>query len=48
MSDNGNILCDADFGQIPDPVKLSKDLDSITGLVEHGLFVNIVTEIYIK
>lgn len=38
LSDNGNVLMDADFGAIADPAGLSRDLASIPGLLEHGIF----------
>jgi ribose 5-phosphate isomerase A len=37
-SDNGNLLMDARFGTIDDPVALGARLAAIPGLVEHGLF----------
>ncbi len=37
-SDNGNLLMDAQFGRIDDPVGLAAALAAIPGLVEHGLF----------
>lgn len=36
-----NLILDCDFGPIEDPVKLAHKLDGITGVVEHGLFVNL-------
>ena len=38
-SDNGNVLMDADFGSIPHPAALARDLAAIPGLIEHGLFL---------
>lgn len=38
LSDNGNLLLDAVFARIPDPVALAQRLDAIPGVVEHGLF----------
>ena len=37
-SDNGNLVMDAHFGTIADPLALAQALDAIPGLVEHGLF----------
>ncbi len=37
-SDNGNLLMDARFGAIADPVRLARELSAIPGLVEHGIF----------
>lgn len=39
-SDNGNLLVDARFGTIPDPDALSAALNSVPGLVEHGIFLS--------
>jgi ribose 5-phosphate isomerase A len=37
-SDSGNLLVDAHFGDIVDPVALAADLAAIPGIVEHGIF----------
>jgi len=37
-SDNGNLLMDAFFGTIPDPVALAAELAAVPGIVEHGIF----------
>ncbi|WP_223066719.1 ribose-5-phosphate isomerase RpiA [Paenibacillus caui] len=39
ITDNGNYIIDAAFGRIDDPKKLAAELKSITGVVDHGLFV---------
>lgn len=39
MSDEGNLVADADFGMLADPSALAIELSQIPGLVEHGLFV---------
>jgi len=46
ISDNGNFIIDADFGEIDDPGSLNKALSNCTGIVEHGIFTN-VNMIYI-
>jgi ribose 5-phosphate isomerase A len=43
-SDNGNLLMDAHFGIIDDPLALAGDLAAIPGLVEHGLFAGSLVE----
>jgi ribose 5-phosphate isomerase A len=40
VSDNGNIILDCHFGQIPDPIDLNLKLHMIPGVVETGIFVN--------
>ncbi|MCW3135947.1 MAG: ribose-5-phosphate isomerase RpiA [Canidatus Methanoxibalbensis ujae] len=46
VTENGNIVLDADFGVIEDPDDLSNALSSIAGVVEHGIFTN-ATEVHI-
>ena len=39
LTDGGNRILDASFGQIPDPEALSDALSRTPGVVEHGLFL---------
>lgn len=43
MTDGGHFIIDASFGRIPDAEALSIALNSIPGVVEHGLFINMAT-----
>jgi ribose 5-phosphate isomerase A len=43
-SDNGNLLMDAHFGAIDDPVTLAGELAAIPGIVEHGIFPGSMVE----
>jgi ribose 5-phosphate isomerase A len=43
-SDNHNLLMDAHFGPIDDPVALGAELAQIPGVVEHGLFPGSMVE----
>lgn len=43
-SDNGNLLMDAHFGPIDDPVALAAALAAIPGIVEHGIFPGTMVE----
>jgi ribose 5-phosphate isomerase A len=45
ITDNGNLIIDADFGLIDNPAKLSSNLNQINGLLAHGLFVNITSKV---
>mgnify|MGYP005847607507 FL=1 len=45
VTDNGNLVCDADFGSIEEPAALATQLSSIPGVVEHGLFVDDATAV---
>ena len=38
-TDGANLILDAHLGRIADPASLADDLDHVTGLVEHGLFI---------
>ncbi|MDR1820405.1 MAG: ribose-5-phosphate isomerase RpiA [Methanobrevibacter sp.] len=38
ISDNGNFIVDAKFPIVDNPVQLEKDLNSIPGVVENGIF----------
>ncbi|HEX8429625.1 ribose-5-phosphate isomerase RpiA [Hymenobacter sp.] len=40
-SDQGNLLVDCHFGRLPDPVVLARQLKTIPGIVEHGLFLGL-------
>ena len=46
ITDNGNFVVDADFGEIRDPVQLGLELSNCVGVVEHGIFWN-VDEVYV-
>ena len=46
ITDNGNFVVDADFGEIRDPVQLGLELSRCVGVVEHGIFGN-VDEVYV-
>ena len=41
ITDNGNFVIDADFGEIEDPGLLGTQLSEIPGVVEHGIFENV-------
>ncbi|KAA0697610.1 ribose-5-phosphate isomerase RpiA [Neorhizobium sp. P12A] len=43
MTDGGHFIIDASFGRIPDAEALAIALNSIPGVVEHGLFINMAT-----
>lgn len=40
ITDNGNFIMDADFGEIPNPEHLGLELSKCVGVVEHGIFEN--------
>jgi ribose 5-phosphate isomerase A len=41
VSDNGNFIIDCRCGAIPDPTRMERELKSLTGVVESGLFVRL-------
>jgi ribose 5-phosphate isomerase A len=47
LTDQGNYILDCDFGQITNPKTLASQLDSICGVVEHGLFVDMTSKLII-
>jgi len=42
ITDNGNFVIDADFGEISNPFRLEGDLKKIPGVLETGLFLGLV------
>lgn len=47
VTDNGNYILDCDFGNIESPESLASDLDHIVGVIEHGLFIGMATEVHV-
>lgn len=47
LTDQGNYILDANFGVISDPPALADLLKRRVGIVEHGLFVNIASEVIV-
>ena len=47
ITDNNNIIIDADFGPIPKPAELEHRLKCISGVVETGLFIRMADIVYI-
>jgi ribose 5-phosphate isomerase A len=41
LTDNGNQILDCSFGKIADPPALAWELNSMPGVVEHGLFIGL-------
>jgi ribose 5-phosphate isomerase A len=46
-TDSGNMILDCDFGPIADPAGLAESLSRRAGIVEHGLFLQLATDIVI-
>jgi ribose 5-phosphate isomerase len=46
ITDNGNFLIDADYGEIVDPAGLAAEIKKLVGVVEVGLFVGMADAAY--
>jgi ribose 5-phosphate isomerase A len=44
LTDGGNVIYDAACGRIVNPAALAADLKGLTGVVEHGLFLDLADE----
>jgi len=47
ITDNGNAVIDAVFGEISNPAKLERKLKMIPGVVENGLFIDLADLVYV-
>lgn len=47
VTDSGNLIIDLHMGVIEEPKRLATWLDSITGVVEHGLFLDCVDRVIV-
>lgn len=47
LSDQGNYLLDCNFGPIADVAALARELETRSGIVEHGLFVGLATDVLV-
>lgn len=47
VTDQGLWILDVDFGPIPDPSELDQQLSSLPGVLEHGLFIGLTTDVLI-
>ncbi|PWT72325.1 MAG: ribose 5-phosphate isomerase A [Bacteroidetes bacterium] len=47
VTDNNNFIIDCQFAAIPDPKALHDQINSIVGVVENGLFINLATQLII-
>jgi ribose 5-phosphate isomerase A len=47
VTDNGNYILDCAFGLIESPESLASELDRITGVIEHGLFIGLAAEVHV-
>jgi ribose 5-phosphate isomerase A len=47
MTDQGNLILDCNFGPIGGPAALAARMDARTGIVAHGLFLGLATEVIV-
>ncbi len=47
ITDNGNFIVDVEFGEINNPEELNCKLKMIPGVIETGLFLKMVDEVYV-
>lgn len=47
LTDESNWILDCDFGLIDDPRALAQQLSAVPGIVEHGLFVDLVERVIV-
>jgi ribose 5-phosphate isomerase A len=47
VTDEANLILDCAFGPISDPYALARALDARTGIVEHGLFLGMATDLLV-
>ena len=47
VTDSGNMILDCDFGLIADPTDLAAKLGARAGIVEHGLFLGIASDVIV-
>lgn len=46
-TDQGNLILDCNFGPIADPEKVASKMEARAGIVEHGLFLGLATEVIV-
>ena len=47
LTDQGNLILDCRFGPIPDPATLAGQMKERAGIVEHGLFLGLATDVIV-
>lgn len=47
VTDGGNFILDCDFGAIESPAELQARLDGTVGVVEHGLFIGLASQVVV-
>jgi ribose 5-phosphate isomerase A len=47
VTDGGHYIVDCSFGPIANPIQLERELNDIVGVVEHGLFLQMATQVIV-
>lgn len=47
ITDQGNLILDCNFGAIANPAELARQLQNRAGIVEHGLFINLASDVIV-
>lgn len=47
VTDQGNLILDCNFGPLPQPTQVARELSQRTGVVEHGLFLGLTTDVIV-
>ena len=47
ITDQNNLILDADFGPLDNPAKLAQQLNERAGIVEHGLFLGLTSDVIV-
>jgi ribose 5-phosphate isomerase A len=47
FTDQGNLIIDCDFGPIADLTELVNQMDAHAGLIEHGLFLGLISDVIV-
>jgi ribose 5-phosphate isomerase A len=47
VTDNKNFIVDCDFGIIKNPQKLEREINTITGVIENGIFAGMACEVHV-
>jgi ribose 5-phosphate isomerase A len=47
VTDQGNLILDCNFGPLQQPTQVARELSQRTGIVEHGLFLGLTTDVIV-
>jgi len=47
VTDGGHYIIDCAFGKMNDPAEIGHELDTTVGVIEHGIFLGLATEVFV-